>query len=333
MPLSCDGSAESIPPSSPATPPGGGSTNPLDQAAAALAADAAMMTTIRRRLSSLSWFMRALAEPIARRANKEDRCTGRFWEGRFKSQRLLDEAALLACSVYVDLNPIRAGLADRPETSELTSAHERIVALFQAVSLRAATVAEGANPISRIAVDHSPAVPADQDPPAAMEESPLVLAIPGALKSEGKLIAESPLCRDGWLSPIELDERAEPLMTAMSGSQTGMGATQEAGRCRARRATNRGLLPMTLGRYLGLLDWTGRQLRAGTSGVIPQALQSVLVRLQISAENWLETVARFGRRFHRAVGLAEHLDAEAQRLGVTRLHGLHWSQAAFAPCR
>jgi len=35
-----------------------------------------------------------------------------------------------------------------------------------------------------------------------------------------------------------------------------------------------------------------------------------------SAESWLETVAQFGRRFHRSVGLADHLKAEAQRLGV-----------------
>jgi hypothetical protein len=70
--------------------------------------DPQKLATIRLRLSDIGWWMRLLCQHIAVRANNEDQEVGKFWQSRFRAVRLLDEAALLACAAYVDLNPIRA---------------------------------------------------------------------------------------------------------------------------------------------------------------------------------------------------------------------------------
>jgi putative transposase len=101
-------------------------TAPAEERICALADRPERIAQLRQRLSSLSWFMGRLNEFIARAANKEDKVKGRFWEGRFKCQALLDEAAIASCMVYVDLNPIRAGVAETPEESDFTSIQERI---------------------------------------------------------------------------------------------------------------------------------------------------------------------------------------------------------------
>ena len=85
-----------------------------------------LIPTWSARLTDLSWFMRCLNEWMARLANQEDGCTGRFWEGRFKSQPRLDETALLTAMTYVDLNPIRAGIAATLIDSDFTSVQQRL---------------------------------------------------------------------------------------------------------------------------------------------------------------------------------------------------------------
>ena len=99
---------------------------PTEMELAATKADAKLLAEKRTRLASISWFMRFLSEKVAREAHKQDQCTGRFLKGRFKARVLLDEAALLACMQYVDLNPVRAGLAKTPEKSHYTRGQHRI---------------------------------------------------------------------------------------------------------------------------------------------------------------------------------------------------------------
>jgi REP element-mobilizing transposase RayT len=88
--------------------------------------DAGWLAETRGRLSSLSWFMKCLKEPLSRMVNREEKCTGAFFEGRFKSIAVLDEEALLTVCVYVDLNPVAAGIAKTPEDSEFTSVKARV---------------------------------------------------------------------------------------------------------------------------------------------------------------------------------------------------------------
>lgn len=108
---------------------GGGVPDPgnkeLECGRRALLSDTARLDEVRCRLGSVSWFMRYLNEAIARAANREDNCTGRFWEGRFHCTFLADDDALLACKAYVDLNPIRSGTADTVAQSRFTSIHRR----------------------------------------------------------------------------------------------------------------------------------------------------------------------------------------------------------------
>jgi hypothetical protein len=108
---------------------------------------------IRRRLSDLSWWMRLLCQRVAMRANREDEEHGRFFQDRYKATRLTDEASLLACAAYVDLNPIRAAMCERLEDSDFTSAQRRIEAEQEEVDAGAAgqsTAAERSEPIEKL---------------------------------------------------------------------------------------------------------------------------------------------------------------------------------------
>jgi putative transposase len=129
---------------------GGSPFPPAEKDINALTDQPERIAQLRQRLCNLSWFMGRLNEFIARASNKEDKVKGRFWESRFKCQALLDEAAIASCMVYVDLNPIRAGLAETPEESDFTSIQQRIHAWREQMmtSAEIAPVTHEAIPVS-----------------------------------------------------------------------------------------------------------------------------------------------------------------------------------------
>jgi REP element-mobilizing transposase RayT len=185
----------------------------------------------RKKLASISWFMRCLNQPIACQANQEDNCTGKFWESRFTSQALKSEEALLSCMAYVDLNPVRAGIADRPETSHYTSIRERLQPEFE---LRQAAKDQAAcGDLLEFKTPLKPLLPFKNRPVEKFQSSIL----------------------------FNFEE------------------------------------------YLALVDWTGRVIRSDKRGHIDNALPPILVRLQISPDQWRINTTQFEvihpKRFNR----------------------------------
>jgi REP element-mobilizing transposase RayT len=275
-----------------------------------ITSDPSRVAELRVRLVSLSWFMRCLSEPIARAANREDKCTGRFWEGRFKSQALLDEAAILACSVYVDLNLIRAGIADSPEESEFTSAFDRIRSLQTVLS------------------DSTSADTPRNDEPGTLAS--LDRDSPGQRESSDAWLCELTL-KEGPHARRDVLPATDEVATRVVGtSDAKTGPSTRLSRPRlGARASDQGYLPIELPKYLSLLDWTGRELRAGKRGTIPGQLAPILERLGLNGEAWVETVRHFGRWFKRAVGRGDALAEMALRVGRRWFQGKLAAQIAF----
>lgn len=172
--------------------------------AATQQAIAELAETYRKRLQDLSWFMRVLNESIAREANAEDKVTGRFWEGRFKSQALLDQQALLSAMAYVDLNPIRAQLAETPEQSEFTSVAERIGELKQTspTTTRETPSTPPTTPLTAVECPDSMAALRDNATLASLRKGPLM-----PFDATGRLDAAIPFAFDDYLEVVETTGR------------------------------------------------------------------------------------------------------------------------------
>jgi len=245
------------------------------------------LAVIRERLSDISWFMRASSEPIARMANRQDDCTGRFWEGRFKALRIMDETGLLACAMYVDLNPIRAAMAESPDKATHTSAHDRIHA------------GEGKQ-INAAAFDLVPIT--NQAAGDKIKNTPIE-----ELKKQRKAKKRNPTGRriacDAWLSPITLDQQFLSLDPQVHADGL--------------RASDRGFLQINWEDYLALLNWTAQQGIDGVVAKVPTKLATLLTSLGIDSAMWRDMVWHFKKYFGRStcIGSPAAMDEDAKKSG------------------
>ena len=304
-----------------------------------ITSDPAKVAEHRRRLTSISWFMAQVNEPVARAANREDKLKGRFWESRFHSQQLLDDAAFLACSIYVDLNPIRANVAKTPEEAEYTSAYDRIQAIL--------AVAESPNPSeSAVAAIDVPKTLIVTDEIICMESASVeTIRVDDSQPAAGSNPPKSSEPKapkpvkspDAWLCKLTLDEGPNVSLDdglAITASRVvpkdpTVVSPEKILIKPPVRASNRGMLPITVEKYLSLLDWTGRSIRAGSKGSIPADLAPILERLELNGEHWVETIKNFGRMFKRASGRPISLTEAAKRSGQLWFQGASSSRIAF----
>ena len=292
---------------------------PDERDVAMLTADADRLTALRARLASLSWFMRCLCEWVARAANLEEGAGGRFWAGRFKSQPLLDEAALLACSVYVDLNPIRAGIAATPEESDFTSGCDRIRSLE-------VSSAESGSSLEEHSLETS------ERPDAWLCELTLQETDVGPATEHAESLLSPQAESIARAEPVasDLADAAIDLAPSVSPTPVPAGPVEANSACRLRaRASDQGFLPMETRKYIMLLDWTGRELRGDKRGAIPENLAPILDRLGIDRSNWVDTVRDFGRMFKQAAGRASSLARAAPRCSRRWFQGKAAAQLAF----
>jgi REP element-mobilizing transposase RayT len=275
---------------------------PTENDVKTLAANAERIAEIRENLSDISWFMRALSEPIARRANKEDKCTGRFWEGRFKAQKLADEAAILACSMYVDMNPIRASMAETPEQAVHTSAYDRLSAE------RGEHVPSAALDLTPITVEEA----------SEQRRRKSVAELMDEVNKKRKNPTGKRVLRDSWLAPMLI--RGDELSSDPKLNREGL------------RASDRGFLNVNWGEYIELLRWTAQQKLSETAAAVPAALGQTLATLGIEASMWGDLVWNFKRYFGRAscAGRPETMAAEAERKGKRCYHGQKLARECFA---
>jgi len=313
---------------------GARASRPKEKQIRALLADKEMVAEYRQRLSSISWLMRLVSQALARQANRESGKRGKFFAGRFKSSHIEDQAGLLACSMYINMNPIRAGLASSPGEAQFTSGQLRVLELLQRQGGRAQ--------------DLDPR-PVDPHPPytwlAPLYLDPAAAAYTGIEEGNCWYGCTEPAAPAAEQSPLEdaqpddseivsLEPTDRELPDDGAGGAEG-GAAPDPGdelvlEEFGPRLTDTGYLPIRLEDYVALMYWTASQLTGAAPPSGTAEMSPLLEQHGIVVENWLETVHHVGRRFPTSVGGPVSLQQRARQRGQRWIKGQRQAARSFA---
>ena len=126
---------------------------------------------------------------------------------------------------------------------------------------------------------------------------------------------------DGWLCELTL--------------ASGPKADNQAGMKSATpwRASDKGIVSVSLDEYLKLLDWTGRNVAAKKRGTIPGDIAPILDRLSIQQSAWLDTVEGFEKKFGHIVASTLGIMEKATRTGHRWFRGMSAAAKIFCAHR
>lgn len=181
---------------------------------------------------------------------------------------------VVACAAYVDLNPIRAAMAETIEGSDHTSAQRRIEAMRE----EAESQQRAGGVTSEVDTsDGNPSIDARSR------------VSPAEARPAGRTA-------DSFLAPLPVDESRDP-----TGPCPNPGGSD--------RCSDKGFLAMSLSDYLQLLDWTARQVAPGEAGKTPEDVPPVVTRLGLTTTAWTELVRDFSKLFASVAGQPSCVDA------------------------
>lgn len=219
---------------------------------------------IRQQLSSISWWMRLLCQKVAQRANYEDGISmGHFFKGRFHATLINDEPHLLGCSVYVDLNAIKAAMAETLDGYEYVSASVRIAQIRL-----------------RMMAKHQAQLKAQEQQSQDDSES----ADTSVPKPEGP---PAKLPRTDFLSPIKLRHPSHIPELHTDGH----------------RCSDKGFLDLTDTQYIDLLEWCITNKILDRRREVPDKLPACLETRGVTPDLWVTQVRDFDTLYRYEAGV------------------------------